>query len=46
MKLEIAVRADPCVDNAVVEKVLVKPADVVEAGKGIILVRRKGEEST
>ena len=41
MKLEIAVHADPSVDGGTVEKILVKPNDVVEAGKSIILVRMK-----
>lgn len=41
MKLEIAVRAEEPDSNAVVEKVLVKPNDVVQAGQPLILVRRK-----
>lgn len=40
MKLEIAVRAEQSADGATVEKILVKPNDVVEAGKPLVLVRR------
>ena len=41
MKLEIAVHADSAVDGATVEKILVKPNDVVEVGNAMILVRKK-----
>ena len=41
MKLEIAVHADPSVDGGIVEKVLIKPNDVIDAGKNLILVRVK-----
>jgi len=43
MKLEIAVRAEDGVggEGAVVEKLLVRPGDVVKGGDGIVLVRRK-----
>lgn len=37
MKLEIPVKAE--VEGGLVEKVLVKPNDVVEAGKPLVLVR-------
>lgn len=39
MKLEIPVKAE--VDGGVVEKVLVKPNDVVDAGRPLVLVRIK-----
>ncbi|KAJ9293813.1 hypothetical protein DTO271G3_7440 [Paecilomyces variotii] len=39
MKLEIAVRAESAVVGGKVEKILIKPNDVVEAGKPLILVR-------
>lgn len=45
MKLEITVRADPAVEGATVEKVLIKPNDVVEAGKSMILVRKRAGTS-
>jgi urea carboxylase len=38
MKLEIPVKAEA--DGAVVEKVLVKPNDVIEAGRPLVLVRK------
>ena len=40
MKLEIAVRAEADAEWGTVEKVLVRPNDVVEAGKALLLVRR------
>ncbi|KAK1146966.1 hypothetical protein N8T08_002293 [Aspergillus melleus] len=40
MKLEIAVRAEPEVVGASVEKVLVQPGDSIEAGKPLVLVRK------
>lgn len=40
MKLEIAVRAEPHVVGATVEKVLVQSGDSIEAGKPLMLVRR------
>lgn len=45
MKLEIAVRAEEQFSDgtstATVEKILVKPNDVIQAGKPLMLVRRK-----
>jgi urea carboxylase len=43
MKLEISVRADDGLDGGKVEKLLVRPGDVVKAGDPLVLVRR-GEE--
>ncbi|KAK2768290.1 hypothetical protein FQN54_000143 [Arachnomyces sp. PD_36] len=40
MKLEIAVRAEADTEGGTVEKLLVKPNDVVEAGKALLLVRK------
>lgn len=40
MKLEIPVKAEADLEGCVVEKVLVKPNDVVEAGKPLILARK------
>jgi urea carboxylase len=40
MKLEIPVKTEADLDGGTVEKVLVKPNDVVEAGKPLILARR------
>lgn len=40
MKLEIAVRADPELEGATVEKLLIKPNDVVQAGQPLILARK------
>ena len=40
MKLEIAVRADADMAGAKVEKLLVRPNDVVQAGKPLILTRK------
>jgi urea carboxylase len=40
MKLEIPVKAEDSLDGGVVEKVLVKPNDVVEAGKPLMLARK------
>ena len=40
MKLEIPVKAEPDLDGCLVEKVLVKPNDVVKAGKPLVLVRK------
>jgi urea carboxylase len=39
MKLEIPVKAEADLYGCVVEKVLVKPNDVVEAGKPLVLVK-------
>ncbi|PGG97465.1 urea carboxylase [Helicocarpus griseus UAMH5409] len=41
MKLEIAVRAEVSVSGGTVEKILIKPNDTVEAGKPLMLVRKK-----
>lgn len=48
MKLEIEVHAEAEVEGGVVDKLLVKPNDVVEAGKPIVLVRKpaKGKGSS
>lgn len=40
MKLEIPVRAEDAMAGWVVEKVLVKPNDVVQAGNPLILLRK------
>lgn len=40
MKLEIAVRAEEEVQGSTVEKLLVKPNDVVSAGQSLMLVRK------
>jgi urea carboxylase len=40
MKLEIAVKAEERMVGGKVEKVLVRPGDVVSAGKTMVLVRR------
>jgi urea carboxylase len=40
MKLEIPVKAEQSMQGAKVEKLLVKPNDVVEAGKPLMLLRR------
>lgn len=40
MKLEIAVRAEADTEGGTVEKVIVRPNDVVEAGKTLLLVRK------
>lgn len=42
MKLEISVRADDGLGGEKVEKLLVRPGDVVKAGDPLVLVR-KGE---
>lgn len=42
MKLEIAVRAEDNVAGSKVEKLLVRPNDVVKAGDPIALVRKEG----
>ena len=42
MKLEIAVRTEEDVAGGKVEKLLVRPNDVVKAGDPILLVRKKG----
>ena len=41
MKLEIPVRPEDDMEGATVEKVLVKPNDVVQAGNPLILLRKK-----
>ncbi len=41
MKLEIAVRAEDDMLGAKVEKLLVRPNDVVKGGDPLVLVRRK-----
>ena len=41
MKLEIPVRPEDEMEGATVEKVLVKPNDVVQAGNPLILLRKK-----
>lgn len=40
MKLEIPVKAEQSMQGATVEKLLVKPNDVVSAGKPLMLLRR------
>jgi urea carboxylase len=40
MKLEIPVRAEESMEGATVEKMVVKPNDVVEAGKPLMLLRK------
>ncbi len=40
MKLEIEVKAEESMEGATVEKLLVKPNDVVSAGKPLMLLRR------
>ena len=40
MKLEIPVKTDEGMTGCTVEKVLVKPNDVVQAGKPLILLRK------
>lgn len=40
MKLEIAVRAEADAEGGTVEKILIRPNDVVEAGKPLMLVRK------
>jgi urea carboxylase len=40
MKLEIPVKAEESMVGMTVEKLLVKPNDVVEAGKPLILLRK------
>ncbi|KAL2366478.1 hypothetical protein RJZ56_000523 [Blastomyces dermatitidis] len=42
MKLEITVQADPSTAGGVVEEILVKPNDSIEAGKPLMLVRMGG----
>lgn len=41
MKLEIPVKADSSMEGATVEKMIVKPQDVVEAGKPLMLLKKK-----
>jgi urea carboxylase len=41
MKLEIPVKAEADLVGRIVEKVLVRPNDVVEAGKPLVLTRTK-----
>ncbi|EXJ57359.1 urea carboxylase [Cladophialophora yegresii CBS 114405] len=45
MKLEIPVKAEQSMDGATVEKLLVKPNDVVSAGKPLMLLRRPGTKA-
>lgn len=40
MKLEIPVKTEPSMEGFKVEKLLVKPNDVVEAGKPLMLLRK------
>ena len=40
MKLEIPVKTEEGMEGMTVEKLLVKPNDVVEAGKPLILLRK------
>ena len=40
MKLEIPVKAEPSAEGAIVEKMVVKPNDVVEAGQPLMLLRK------
>jgi urea carboxylase len=41
MKLEIPVKSEQSMEGATVEKLLVKPNDVISAGKPLMLLRRK-----
>ena len=41
MKLEISVRAEEGLEGCKVEKILVRPNDVVKAGDPVILLRQK-----
>jgi len=43
MKLEIAVRAEDGLEGAMVEKMLIRPNDVVKAGDPLVLVRKAGK---
>ena len=40
MKLEVAIRAEASMQGSMVEKLLVKPSEVVKAGEALILVKR------
>jgi urea carboxylase len=40
MKLEIPVKAEESMEGAVVEKMISKPGETVEAGKPIMLLRK------
>jgi len=40
MKLEIPVKVEGDMDGATIEKLLVKPNDVVQAGKPLMLLRK------
>ena len=40
MKLEIPVKAEESMEGAIVEKLIVKPNDVVDAGKPLMLLRK------
>lgn len=40
MKLEIPVKTEPEMEGATVEKMLVKPNDVVQAGSPLMLLRK------
>jgi biotin carboxyl carrier protein len=42
MKLEIAVRAEDDMVGSVVEKLLVRPNDVVKGGDALVLTRKTG----
>ncbi|KAL2408119.1 Urea amidolyase [Exophiala dermatitidis] len=42
MKLEIPVKAESSMEGAKVEKLVVKPNDVIEAGKPLMLLRKSG----
>lgn len=44
MKLEIAVKAEEDLAGSKVEKLLVRPNDVVKAGDAVVLVRRRERE--
>jgi biotin carboxyl carrier protein len=45
MKLEIPVKAEQSMEGATVEKLLVKPNDVVSAGKPLMLLRRSATKA-
>lgn len=46
MKLEINVLAEQNFEGARIEKLLVKPGDVVDSGQVLILIRREGRVSS
>lgn len=46
MKLEINVLAEQNFEGARIEKLLVKPGDVVDSGQALMLIRREGRVSS